>query len=391
MLTILSGIFIKNKNDYKNENTRKAYGIICGALGIFLNVCLCIFKFVAGSISGSIAVTADAFNNLSDAASSMVTMIGFKIAGQKPDSEHPFGHGRLEYVSGMVVSILIVLMGWELFKGAVKKIITPGAVEFSVIIFVLLAASICVKLYIAAYSFQIGKRISSPAMRATGIDALSDVAVTSIVLISGIIAECFDIHIDGYCGLVVACFVFWAGIRALRETVGPLLGQAPSPELIADIEKIVMCKDHTDKGILGMHDLIVHDYGPGRMVVSLDVEVSCSGDIMELHDIIDDIEKDISEHFNCYVTIHMDPVLTDDPETERMKAVVGSIADSIDKDNISFHDFRLVKDDLGSKLVFDIVLPYGYRMSDEEIIGQFTGEISKVNPGYICEIRIDKN
>ncbi len=389
MISVLSHLFIKNRTEYKDAKVRRSYGVLCGILGIILNVCLCAVKFFAGTISGSIAITADAFNNLSDAASSTVTLFGFKLAGHEPDSEHPFGHGRIEYVSGLIVAIIIILMAWELFKESFDRILHPAQTEINIVVIVILVISILVKIYIASYNFRIGKLIDSAAMRATGIDSVSDVTVTSLVLICGIITHLTGLKIDGYGGFVVAAFVMWAGISAIKETLGPLLGQSPSPETVKEIEEIVMCKEHTELGILGMHDLIVHDYGPGRVIISLDVEVSCNGDIMELHNIIDDIENDISERFGCYVTIHMDPVLLNDPETERMKSIVESIILSMDE-GLSFHDFRISKDDRSTRLFFDVVIPYGYHLKDAEVKDNITRELKKINPGYECVIYTDK-
>lgn len=412
MIALLSNLFIKNRTEYKDEKVRRSYGVLCGILGIVLNVCLCVVKFVAGAISGSIAITADALNNLSDAASSCVSLIGFKLGGQKPDSEHPFGHGRLEYVSGLVIAIMIILMAWELFRQSVERIMHPTDIEMSITVIVILVISIVVKIYIASYNFRIGKLIDSAAMKATGIDSSSDVVVTLLVLICGMITKFTGIRLDGYGGFIVAAFVMWAGISAIKETLSPLLGKSPSPETVKEIEQIVMCKEHTEQGILGMHDLIVHDYGPGRVIISLDVEVSCNGDIMELHNIIDDIENDIAERFGCHVTIHMDPVLVDDPETERMKAVLESVLYSLNIEyeeqfsalsntknterpgttpsELTYHDFRLVRNSSGTKLIFDLVIPYDYKIKDDEVTERVSSKIRMINPGYICVINADK-
>ncbi|MCR4788858.1 MAG: cation diffusion facilitator family transporter [Lachnospiraceae bacterium] len=393
MITLLSSLFIKNRTEYKNERVRRSYGVLCGILGIVLNILLCTVKFFAGALSGSIAITADAFNNLSDAASSCVSLAGFKLAGHKPDSEHPFGHGRLEYVSGLIIAIMIILMAWELFRESFDRVLHPNEIEINSIVIIILIISIITKIYIATYNFRIGKLIDSAAMRATGIDSSSDVLVTALVLICGIVSKLTGLRLDGYGGIIVALFVMWAGINAIRETLSPLLGKSPSPETVKEIEEIVMCSEHTEQGILGMHDLIVHDYGPGRVIISLDVEVSCNGDIMELHNIIDDIENDISERFGCHVTIHMDPVLVDDPETERMKAVLESIIHSANTDyscELKFHDFRLVHEGAETRLAFDLVIPYDLKTPDEEITERITRDIRKVNPGYSCTIYTDK-
>lgn len=407
MITLLSKLFIKNSKEYKDAKVRKAYGILCGAVGIFLNLCLFAFKFIAGNLSGSIAITADAFNNLSDAGSSLITLVGFKMAGQKPDPDHPFGHGRIEYLSGLMVSVIIIIMAYELLKDSVLKVIHPEATEFSVLIIVILICSILVKCYMAFYNKSVGKRIDSTAMSATATDSLSDTIATFVVLIGTIVTYKTGIMIDGYCGIIVSLFVFFAGIGAIKDTVGPLLGAAPDEELVSQIEQIVLSPEHMELGILGIHDLIVHDYGPGRLMISLHAEVPSNGSIMELHDLIDNIEHDLQTELNCQATIHMDPVLVDDEETNRMKAIVDSIIaamnasykDRIEKSKnknkrkykeITFHDFRIVKGPTHTNLIFDIVLPFDFDMDDDAVSDYIQLEVRKTNPSYFCVIDIDK-
>ena len=287
MVTLLAKIFIKDSEDKIKQ--REAYGMLCGVIGILFNVLLFIGKFLAGTLSNSIAITADAFNNLSDAGSSIVTLLGFKLAGAKPDTEHPFGHGRIEYVSGLVVAAAILLMGYELVRDSIGKIMHPEETEFTLLVAVILIASILVKLYMAYYNRAIGKKLDSAAMKAVATDSLSDTAATTVVLLASIFTHFTGIKIDGYCGLVVGLLVGYAGFDAARETLNPLLGQPPAHEFVEKIDEIVM--SHSE--VCGMHDLIVHDYGPGRQMISLHAEVPAEGNILELHDVIDNIENEL--------------------------------------------------------------------------------------------------
>ena len=304
MITILEKILIKN--EYDDNKRRNIYGAMCGFLGIFLNVVLFAVKFAAGTVSRSISITADAFNNLSDAGSSIISLIGFRLAGKKPDPEHPFGHGRMEYVSGLIISFVILIMAYELIRSSIAKIIHPEETEFSITIIVILVISILVKLYISFYNYRIGKKINSTAMRATAFDSISDMVSTFVVLLGLVISHYANVNIDGYCGVIVSLFIFYVGFSSIKDTISPLLGQAPSKEYVDDIYSIVMC----DERILGIHDIIVHDYGPGRKIVSLHAEVPSTCSITEIHDLIDGIEHRLADELNCDATIHMDPVET---------------------------------------------------------------------------------
>jgi len=265
MINLLAKIFIKDRENTEDVSVRGKYGTLCGIIGIFFNIVLFLIKLIAGMISGAISVLADALNNLSDAGSSVITLLGFRMAEQKPDKHHPFGHGRIEYVSGLIVSMLIILVGFELGKSSVEKIFSPEPVEFSIVAVVILAISVLIKAYMAVYNFGIGKKIDSSAMRATGVDSLSDCVATSVVLVCLLVSRFFDINIDAYCGLAVSAFILFSGLRAAKETIDPLLGEPPSEEFIEKIASIVYSHD----GIAGIHDLIVHDYGPGRTMISL--------------------------------------------------------------------------------------------------------------------------
>lgn len=384
MVTLLAKLFIKS-NNYKENNVREKYGILCGAVGIFLNFILFVGKLIAGMLSGAISITADAFNNLSDAGSSFISMIGFKLSGRKPDPEHPFGHGRIEYISGLFVAVLILLMAYELIKSSIDKIIHPELPEFSITVVLILVASIIVKIYMFFYNNNIGKKIESATMTATAKDSLSDTFSTTVVLISAIVAHLWSIPIDGYCGLFVGGLILLAGISAMKDTVNPLLGQPPKPELVEEIEKLVRC----DERIIGIHDLVVHDYGPGRLMISLHAEVPYKEDILELHDLIDRIEFSLREELNCEPIIHMDPIVDDDEEINKAKEKVTQIVKELEGD-VYFHDFRMVKGSTHSNLIFDIVVPHGYSLSDEEVTKIIKSKVKEYKDNYNCVIHVDK-
>ena len=383
MITLLSNLFIKNKSEMKNPTVRQAYGMLC--VGIFLNLMLFAGKFLAGLLSSSIAITADAFNNLSDAGSSIITLLGFKIAGQKPDPEHPFGHGRVEYISGLGVSVLILLMGIELVKGSVSKIIHPEELTFSPVIIVILLASILVKCYMFYYNRTLGKKLDSAAMSATAMDSISDCLATTVVLIATLVGHFTSITIDGWCGLLVGLFICRAGIMAAKETIGPLLGQPPSPEFVEQVSNIVMSYEE----VIGLHDLIVHDYGPGRVLISLHAEVPADGDILTLHDVIDTIEQELKTTLNCHAVIHMDPVQVGDEETDRLKAMVKDIIAQIDS-SLTIHDFRIVTGPTHTNLIFDVVTPFDFRLTDSELTALIQEKVKQENPGYFTVIQVDK-
>ncbi|MCR2050176.1 cation diffusion facilitator family transporter [Acetatifactor muris] len=385
MITLLSNIFIKNRTNRKDPAVRQAYGILCGAVGIFLNLCLFTGKFVAGTVSNSIAITADAFNNLSDAGSSVITLIGFRMAGQKPDPSHPFGHGRIEYISGLLVSVIILLMGAELLKSSVAKIIHPEEQLFSPMIIVILLASILVKCYMFLYNRQLGKKLESAAMAATATDSLSDCLATSAVLVSTLIAHFTGFAIDGWCGVLVGLFICYAGYSAAKDTVSPLLGQAPDREFVRQINDIVMAHEN----VLGIHDLIVHNYGPGRVLISLHAEVPADGNFLALHDMIDTIEHELRDTLNCHAVIHMDPICVGDEETTRLKALVNGYLQEI-SERLTMHDFRIVTGPTHTNLIFDVAAPYDFSMTDSELETQLKERILRDNPTYFAVIEIDK-
>ena len=386
MIHFLARKLIRNYNNVSDAAVRRAYGVLCGAVGIVLNLLLFAGKALAGIISGSIAITADAFNNLSDAGSSVVTLLGFKLAAQKPDSHHPFGHGRMEYVSGLVVSMVILLMGVELAKTSVEKIITPGEVDFSPVVVGILIASIAVKLYMAAYNRLVSKKIDSSAMAATATDSLSDCLATSAVLLSTLAGHFWDIYIDGWCGAAVACFILWAGVNAARETINPLLGQPPSPEFVREVQDLVL--SHPE--IIGIHDLIVHDYGPGRRILSLHAEVPASGDILALHDVVDTAERELATTLGCVATIHMDPVVMDDGLTAETRERVAALASIIDP-GISIHDFRMVAGPTHTNVIFDVVVPFNCPLTDHDVADRIRTAVRTLDGNYYAVVAVEKS
>ena len=347
--------FIKDSDNTADPKVRLAYGRLAGLVGILCNLLLCGFKLLAGILAGSLAMIADAFNNLSDAGSAIVTLIGFKLAGAPADKDHPFGHGRMEYLSAMGVAVLIIIAGFELATSAIEKIFHPEASSFSLISTVILAVSIGVKLWMAVFNRRIGEKIHSDALCAAGLDSRNDVICTGVVLVSSLLGLWLPVSIDGYVGMAVALFVIWSGFTVIKDTVSPLLGQAPDPELVESIQRTVLSHD----GVVGIHDLIVHDYGPGRVMVSLHAEVPEDQPISKSHDVIDNIEMELQEKFNILSCIHMDPVDTDNPETLRLKALTIRLMNEVDE-SLTLHDFRVVTGDTHTNLLFDLVVPHGH-------------------------------
>lgn len=385
VISLLSKLFIKNPEQLDTEQLRGKYGVLCGILGIFLNLLLFAGKLAAGILTGAISITADAFNNLSDAGSSVITLLGFRLAGHKADSDHPFGHGRIEYLSGLLVSILIILVGFELGKNSVEKIISPEPVEFSVLSVVILAVSIAVKLYMAFYNKRVGRKIASPAMEATALDSLSDSVATAAVIVCMLLSHFFSLEIDAYCGLAVAVFILVSGIRSAKETVSPLLGQPPTPELVEKIETIV--KSHPY--VCGIHDLVVHDYGPGRLMISLHAEVPASGSLLEIHDSIDNAERELREKLHCDAVIHMDPIETDDALTNEVRERVASLVRGIDE-RITIHDFRMVRGATHTNVIFDAVVPYDVDLSEKEAAEKIAALVASLDGTYYAAVNIDK-
>ena len=385
MITFLASLFIKDRRNYDSPAVRQAYGVLSGAVGIGLNILLFLGKWIAGTLSGSIAITADAFNNLSDAGSSIITLIGFRLSGQAPDPEHPFGHGRMEYISGLLVSVAILVMGFELIRSSFGKLRDPELIESSALVLGILLASILVKVYMFYYNRSLSKKLDSAAMKATSVDSLSDTVVTTLVLIATVISKYTGLILDGWFGILVGIFIVYTGGSTLKETIDLLIGQPPKKEFIDEIREIVL--GHSL--VYGVHDLIVHDYGPGRRMISLHAEVAVDGDIQDIHEQIDHIEHELQEKLNCSATIHMDPIVTDDKEVLEMKAKVEAMVQSLDE-AFSMHDFRMVKGTTRTNLIFDVEVPRKTSLTDNEIMNRLKEQVHGL-PGskYFAVIQID--
>ncbi len=386
MIELLSRIFIKNRDKVNDPAVRRAYGTLCSVYGIFLNVLLFAGKYFAGVLSGSVAIVADAFNNLSDAGSSVISLLGFAIAGKKPDLDHPFGHGRAEYLAGLLLSALIVAMGVELGKSSIEKIISPEPVEAALLPALILLASILVKFYMSLYNKAVGKKINSPSMEATATDSLSDCIATTVVLLSMGISYFFHVNVDGWAGLLVAAFIIFAGYNAMRDTLSPLLGKAPDPELVKEIEETAL--SHPE--IVGIHDLIIHDYGPGRGFVSLHAEVNGKGEIFELHDAVDQAEREIREKFGILATIHMDPIDCDNEQLNQLRDAVADKLTEIDP-RIKIHDFRMVPGPTHTNLIFDALVPADLKASDGELSRRIAELVHRSWKKYYAVVDIDRS
>lgn len=385
MISLLVKLFYGEMNMSDEKAVRRAYGTACSGAGIGFNVLLFAGKLIAGMLSGSVAIVSDAFNNLSDAGSSIISLVGFKLSNKKSDPQHPFGHGRLEYISGLCVSFLIILMGVELGKASIEKIIEPAQVKFSLLTAAILAASILVKLYMALYNSRIGKRLNAVTMKAMAKDSLSDAVATGVVLMSMIVAKLADIAIDGYCGVVVAAFILFTGITAARDTISPLLGQKPDSEFIEEVMRIV----NAHKEIIGTHDLVVHDYGPGRLMITLHAEVDASMDILVAHDAVDNIENELREKLGCSAVVHMDPIVTDDVETNATREEIKRVVSNIDS-RMTIHDFRMVPGPTHTNVIFDVAVPFDTDMDDDELRKILGARIRDVDSKLNAVIEIDK-
>lgn len=384
MTGLLLRLFIKDYQNIKSPAVRAAYGKLAGATGIFCNLLLFIGKLAAGIISGSVAITADAVNNLSDAASSIVTLIGFKMAERPADKEHPYGHARMEYLSGLAVAGLILVIGVELGKSSIDKIIHPELIDFSPLIVGILLVSIAVKLWMAFFNSTLGKRINSATLSATAADSRNDVISTAAVLLSCLIGYFFNLPIDGYVGLLVAAFIIWSGCSIARETISPLLGQPADPELIAAIRDLILSHEK----ILGLHDLMVHDYGPGQCFASVHVEMDSREDPLICHDIIDDIERDALNELKVHLVIHYDPIVTDDAELNHMRSLILHEIHDINPE-LSIHDFRMVRGPGHTNLIFDLVIPYSMQEQQDELKQHIDRRVQFESKQYYTVITFD--
>ena len=385
MTDILVKAFIKDYKSITNPEVRMRYGILGGCVGIALNIILCLMKFFVGSVTGSIAITADAVNNLSDAGSSAVTVFGFKMAGKPADREHPFGHGRIEYITAMIVSFIILFMGIELAIQSVNKIRSPEDVKFSLIGAIIIAVSILGKLWLALFNKKLGKRIDSPAMTAVVADSLSDIAATSVTLLALILSNFFpSLHIDGWLGILVACFVLKAGVDIFRDTLSSLIGKPPSKELVEELKNKILSYDH----VSGIHDLIMHNYGPDSFFATVHVEIPSDIDVMVGHDIIDHIENDIKKEMGIELTIHYDPLAVNNERVTELREMTEKIVKNINPE-LSIHDFRVVDGSTITNLIFDVVIPYGFSQTPNEIIRDISLKISEVNSSYFAVIKAE--
>ena len=386
MISLLSKLFIKDNKNYEDAIVREKYGLLCGFVGIFINIILFTFKFLTGRIVNSIAITADAFNNLSDAGASVVSLVGIKLANKKPDPDHPFGHGRMEYMTSLVVAMAILLTGYELLKSSIDSIRNPEPVTISAATIIVLIAAICGKLYMYLYNRQTGKKINSGVLLATAADSISDCLATLAVLIATIVGGKTGLMIDGYCGLLVTFFVLRAGYETAKDTISSLLGQPPEKEFVDEINDIVM----SHPIVKGIHDLVVHDYGPGRVMITLHAEVPSTMNIMEIHDEIDNIEFDLRKKLKCEATIHMDPIDSENENIVINRKLVTDIAKEIDP-CFSVHDFRMVPGKTHTNLIFDVVIPFAYKKSDEEVKNIIQTKVKEHNQNYFCVINVDKS
>ena len=384
MTDLLVKLFVKNSEDIKNPKVRTDYGILSGVVGIVVNVIICLVKFVIGYLTGSIAITADAINNLSDAGSSAVTLFGFKISNKPADKEHPFGHGRVEYITSLIVSFIVLFMSFELAVSSVEKIMNPQAVKYSTVSAIILAVSILGKLWLALFNRKLGKKIDSSAMTAVVKDSIGDIAATTATLIALVISRFIDTPIDGYLGVFVSLFVFWAGFSILREATGTLLGKPPTREFVDELQNEILAYE----GVMGIHDLMLHDYGPGRLFGSVHVEVSGDVDINISHDLIDNIEKEIFEKMDVLLVIHMDPLEVNAEKVNNLRETVLSIVNQVNSE-YSIHDFRMVESPSHTNLIFDLVIPYGHKQSRQEIADIVADEVKKYNPMYCCVITVE--
>ncbi len=384
MTNLLIKTFIGKDKDVNDSKVRGAYAKLAGFTGILLNLLLFIGKLILGILAGSVAIIADAFNNISDAGSSVVTLIGFRLASKPVDKEHPLGHGRIEYVSGFIVDMLIVLVGFELLKSSVEKIINPALPEVGVATLCLLGGAILVKVWLFFFYNKIGKTIRSSSIKAAAFDSLSDCIATTLVLVSAIVAKLAGVGIDGYAGVLVAAFILFTGLKAAKETIDLLLGSPPDPAFIDGIYEFA-------KGyptIFGIHDVMVHDYGPGRQIVSFHAEVPSDADINLAHEEVDKMERDMHEKFGCIVTIHLDPIVMNDPLVNEMREIAQNAVKSVDE-SFSLHDFRMTIGETNVNVIFDLLVPTDCKMSKEEAETQVVNAIQSKRENCFCVIRVE--
>lgn len=384
MTNLLVKWFVKNYRESQKPEVRAAYGRLSGIVGIVCNVILFGVKFLLGTFTASVAITADAFNNLGDASSGIVSFLGFKMASRPADKEHPYGHARYEYLAGLTVSVMILVIGVELFKESFGKVLRPEPVEFSWISVAVLAAAIGVKLWLALFNHTIGKRIHSQTLLATATDSRNDVIATGVVILATVLSHFTSLELDGYMGLAVALFILYSGVSLVRETLDPLLGKAAEEELVGEIEKRIMGYP----GVLGTHDLMLHDYGPGRQFGSVHVEVAAEEDVLKSHDMIDNIERDMLKEMNLNLIVHMDPIVTRDESVNNLRHWLAEEVKKVNSE-LTIHDLRVVPGTTHTNVIFDCLVPRGLKESDEEIKASIDTLVKKTYPNYYCVITVD--
>ncbi|MBQ1374674.1 MAG: cation transporter [Clostridia bacterium] len=381
MTDLLIRTFIKNADDINDPLVRSRYGALSGGAGIVLNILLFVMKLVLGFFTASVAITADAFNNLSDAGSSVVMLVGFKLSAAPADKAHPFGHGRIEYISGFLISVAIMILGVEFIKTSWERIMEPAEVSISAVTLVILAASVILKLWMYAFNRKLGGRINSGAMKTAAADALSDAAATAAVLIGTVAGHYAGVPLDGYLGIAVAAFILFTGFNTARENVSSMIGAPPDGELVGHIREEAAAFPE----ILGIHDLVVHNYGPGHVMISFHAEVACDGDIIKLHEAIDALENRLREKYGAVATIHMDPIVTDDKYTSGKKAEAERLVSAIDE-RLTIHDFRVVRTAEYTRLVFDVLMPYEFKMTPGELETRIEAAVREADPA--CRARV---
>ena len=386
MVNLLIKTFVKDYENVTDNQVRGRYGMLSSFVGIFCNILICSAKFIIGSLVHSISIISDGFNNLSDCASCIVTMFGYKMASKPADKDHPFGHGRMEYLTSLIIAAVIVLVGGELLKTSVTKIIHPTEVKFTVVAVVVLVLSIAIKIWMGYFNNKLGRRINSSVMLATAKDSFSDVAATSATLIALFASIWTDLPIDGVMGVIVSVIILIAGFGIIRETVDQLLGKPADEELVEQLKKVV--KDNNVS--LGMHDLIIHSYGPGNLIGSVHVEVDAKGDILSIHDAIDELEREIYEKLQIQMTIHMDPVETDNEVLITYRTRMNTLIKNINS-KLSMHDFRMVAGPTHTDLIFDVVIPYDEKCDENEIRESIRKELSKEDSTFYAVITFDKS
>lgn len=378
--------FIKDYNNVNDFKVRETYGLLGSTVGIIANVFLCTSKIAVGLISGSIAILADGINNLSDAGSSIVSLIGFKLSSKPADEGHPYGHARIEYLSGLIVSFIILLLGLELVRSSIGKVLAPEPLAFSWPMVIVLVLSIGVKVWLCLFNRNLGKRIDSTTMIATATDSLNDVIATTAVLLALFIAKLTGINLDGYMGILVGLFIFYSGFNLVKETVNPLLGEAPSPEFLESLQNKLLSYPN----ICGYHDLVLHSYGPNRYFASVHAEVPADAHLLECHDIIDTIERDFAKELGINLVIHLDPIVTDDEVSNALKQQVELIVHQIDT-NLSIHDFRLVVAQTHTNLIFDVLVPVTLKINPTLLAEQIDQQVKQIDSSYYTVITVDTN